>query len=182
MWKSEAVPARSVSRAAADAPVLVCCLGSLGQACLQRLLAFNMPLRCLDLQSPSWHSPALESLLNPHFTLGDMRLAHVLQRAGAAEARAVLLLGSESNANFEAALQVRLLNASAEIVVRASSQQASLGALLEEPLLGMAVVDPLLLTAGAFSTAIRPGRPAAGFKADGQSVVIIEGRLEDRRY
>jgi Trk K+ transport system NAD-binding subunit len=162
--------------------VLVCCLGSLGQACLQRLLAFDVPLRCLDLQPPSWQSPALESLLNPHFTLGDMRLAHVLQRAGAAEARAVLLLGSESNANFEAALQVRLLNASAEIVVRSSSQQASLGALLEERLPGMAVVDPLLLTAGAISTALRPGQPAASFEADGQSFRIFEGPLEDRRY
>ncbi len=32
--------------------------------------------------------------INPHFTLGDMRLAHVLQRAGAAEAPVVPLLGS----------------------------------------------------------------------------------------
>jgi Trk K+ transport system NAD-binding subunit len=162
--------------------VLVCCLGSLGQACLERLLAFDVPLRCLDLQPPSWQSPEVEARLKPHFTLGDMRLAHVLQRAGAAKARAVLLLGSESNANFEAALQVRLLNVSAEIVVRSSSQQASLGALLEERLPGMAVVDPLLLTAGAISTALRPGQPAASFDADGQSFRIFEGPLEDRRY
>jgi len=162
--------------------VLVCCLGSLGQACLERLLAFDVPLRCLDLQPPSWQSPEVEARLNPQLTLGDMRLSHVLQRAGAAEARAVLLLGSESNANFEAALQVRLLNASADIVVRSSSQQASLGALLEERLPGMAVVDPLLLTAGAISTALRPGQPAASFEADGQSFRIFEGPLEDRRY
>ena len=37
---------------------------------------------------------------------------------------------------------------SADIVVRSSGQQASLGALLEERLPGVAVVDPLLLTAG----------------------------------
>lgn len=157
-------------------------MGSLGQTCLQRLLEFDVTLRCLDLHPPSWQSPAVEARLSPHLTLGDMRLAHVLKRAGAAEARAVLLLSSESTANFEAALQVRLLNASAEIVVRSSSQQASLGVLVEQNLPGMAVVDPLLLSAGVITTALRPGHPTASFEADGQIYQIFEGPMEDRRY
>ena len=33
-------------------PILVCGLGSLGQACLKRLLEFDHPLVCIDRQSP----------------------------------------------------------------------------------------------------------------------------------
>ena len=53
-----------------------------------------------------------------------MRLPHVLRAAGTEHARCVLLLSSLSTVNFEAALQVRLLNPRAQIAVRSSSQQA----------------------------------------------------------
>ena len=42
-----ALPAERLS----PAPVLVCGLGSLGQACLQRLLAFDLPLHGVDLRA-----------------------------------------------------------------------------------------------------------------------------------
>jgi Trk K+ transport system NAD-binding subunit len=164
-----------------DHLVLVCGLGSLGQACLLRLLAFDMPLACLDRRQPAWRDPLLLERFEAAVTLGDMRLPHVLRRAGVERARAVLLLGSESTENFEAALQVRLLNPHAQIVVRSSSRQASLGALLEERLPGVAVVDPLLLTARAVSEAVRPGDQLACFQAVGQSFVVVEGRCEDAR-
>ena len=67
--------------AAPEAPVLVCGLGSLGQACLQRLLSFNVPLACVDLEPPQWRDPSLEQRLRGCLTLGDMRLPHVLRRA-----------------------------------------------------------------------------------------------------
>jgi K+/H+ antiporter YhaU regulatory subunit KhtT len=168
-------------QASTEAPMLVCGLGSLGQACLLRLLPFDVPLRCLDLRIPAWRDPRLEERFGATLTIGDMRLPHVLEQAGAAQARAVLLLGSGGTENFEAALQVRLLNPTAEIVVRSSSQQSSLGALLEEQLPGVAVVDPLLLTAGAVTEALRPGEQEACFRVDGQSFVVREGTCEDRR-
>lgn len=164
-----------------EAPVLVCGLGSLGQACLLRLLPFDVPLLCLDHSSPVWIDPRLEERLGSAVVLGDMRLAQVLRRAGAHQARSVLLLGSDSTVNFEAALQVRLLNPTAEIVVRSTSRQASLGALLEERLPGIAVVDPLSLTAGAIAEALRPGNQRACFQLDGQTFVVLEGLCEDRR-
>jgi len=167
--------------ASREAPMLVCGLGSLGQACLLRLLPFDVPLRCLDLRLPTWRDPRLQERFGATLTIGDMRLPHVLEQAGAAEARAVLLLGSGGSENFEAALQVRLLNPTAEIVVRSSSRQSSLGALLEERLPGVAVVDPLLLTAGAVTEALRPGEQEASFRVDGQSFVVREGTCEDRR-
>ncbi|MCP9928412.1 NAD-binding protein [Cyanobium sp. CH-040] len=166
----------------ATPPVLVCGLGSLGQACLRRLSRFDVPLRILDLQRPSWADPELEQRLDPHLVLGDMRLPHVLRAAGAEEARSVLLLSSRSTVNFEAALQVRLLNPQARIVARSSSQQAEFAALLEEKLPGIAVLDPVLLTAEAITAALRPSRQAALFQVEGQTYGLIEGRLDDRRH
>ena len=163
------------------APVLVCGLGSLGQACLRRLLAFDLPLHGVDLQQPDWREPELESRLARTLTFGDMRLAHVLRQAGAERASAVLLLTADSTINFEAALQVRLLNPSAEIVVRSSSHRADLGALLEIRLPGVAVVDPTLLCADAIITALRPASMLASVEVDGQIIQLLEGAVPDLR-
>ena len=165
-----------------EAPVLVCGLGSLGQACLQRLLSFNVPLACVDLEPPQWRHPALDQRLRGCLTLGDMRLPHVLRQAGAPAARAVLLLSSESSINMEAALQVRLLNPGADIVVRSSSRQADLGQLLEERLPGLAVVDPVLLCAEAISSALRPETIPVSFEAHGQDFQILAQPWDDRRF
>jgi len=162
--------------------VLVCGLGSLGQACLQRLLSFNVPLACVDLEPPQWRDPSLHQRLQGCLTLGDMRLPHVLRQAGASQARAVLLLSSESTANLEAALQVRLLNPRAEIVVRSGSRQADLGALLEERLPGVAVVDPVLLCAEAISSALRPETIPVSFEAHGQDFQILAQPWDDHRF
>jgi len=166
----------------ASPPVLVCGLGAMGQACLQRLSRFDVPLRTLDLQRPSWRDPDLEQRLDADVVLGDMRLPHVLRAAGADQARSVLLLSSLSTVNFEAALQVRLLNPQAQIVVRSSSQQADFAALLEDKLPGIAVMDPVMLTAEAITAALRPSRQEALFRVEGQPYGLIEGRVEDRRY
>ncbi len=155
--------------------VLICGLGSLGQACLLRLLPFDVPLRCLDRERPDWRDPRLEERFASTLILGDMRLPHVLSQAGVESARAVLLLSTDSTVNVEAALQVRLLNPTADLVVRSSGQLASLGALLEERLPGVAVVDPLLLTAGAITEALRPGDQEACFRIDGESYLVLEG-------
>jgi Trk K+ transport system NAD-binding subunit len=110
-----------------------------------------------------------------------MRLAHVLRQAGAEQASAVLLLSADSTINFEAALQVRLLNPTAEIVVRSTSRLADLGALLEHRLPGVAVVDPILLSADAISTALRPASMLASVEVDGQIIQLSEGPGEDLR-
>ena len=164
-----------------EGTVLVCGLGSLGQACLLRLLPFDVELRCLDRRRPDWRDPRLEERFGALLVQGDMRLPHVLSQAGVETARAVLLLSSESTANVEAALQVRLLNPSAEVVVRSSGHSARLGALLEERVPGVAVVDPLLLTAGAITEALRPGDQEACFRVDGQGYRVEEGQGLDRR-
>jgi len=162
--------------------VLVCGLGSLGQACLSRLLSFDVPLAGLDLEPPSRLDPSLRQRLGAGLLQGDMRQPGDLQRAGLHQARAVLLLSSDGSVNVEAALQCRLLNPDATIVLRSSSRQASLGALLEARLPGLAVVDPALLATGAISGALRPGEAAASFEADGQLYHLVEGPRQDPRW
>ncbi|MGB7563476.1 MAG: NAD-binding protein [Prochlorococcaceae cyanobacterium] len=152
---------------AANGTVVICGMGLLGQTCMLRLLPFDVPLGCLDLHEPQWAHPELEASPRAPLTTGDMRRPSDLLRVGVADARAVLLLSSSSTDNLEAALQVRLLNPTARIVVRSSSQQVSLGALLEQRFPGMVVVDPLLLTAGAISQALRPGSQQACLSLDG---------------
>ena len=43
-------------------PILVCGLGSLGQACLKRLLEFDHPLVCIDQQPPNGNQLSFELL------------------------------------------------------------------------------------------------------------------------
>ena len=161
----------------ADA-LLICGLGALGQACLERLLGFAVPLTGVDLHQPVWRSPELERAFQDRLILGDMRQAAVLQRAGVEHCRAVLLLSQGSQVNLEAALQVRLLNPDAELVVRASGQEQSLGHLLEQRLPRLAVVNPLMLTAAALAAALHPDvsitqLTAGAGDATGESTVVL---------
>jgi Trk K+ transport system NAD-binding subunit len=165
-----------------EAPVLVCGLGLFGQAVLARLRPFGVPLRLLDRCVPDWGSPGLEAALSQCLTLGDMRKPHVLRQAQVERARAVLLLSSDSGVNIEAALQVRLLNPDAEIVIRSSSDLDRLGSLLEQRLPGLAVVNPLQLSAGALVQALRPGPQLARFEANGEAFEVRDIPLEDHRF
>jgi Trk K+ transport system NAD-binding subunit len=162
-----------MARETSQGSIVVCGLGSLGQTCLLRLLAFDVPLWGVDRLRPVWRHPELEELLEGQLVLGDMRSPATLRRAEVVTARAVLLVSSESTVNFEAALQVRLLNPTAQIVVRSARPQASLGALMERRLPGIAVVDPLLLTASAVAQALGSGRRGDSFLADGHAFEVV---------
>jgi len=163
-------------------PILVCGLGAFGQAVLSRLLPFDVALRVLDLRPPDWRNPGLQEALQQRLSLGDMRRPHVLRQAGVAQARSVLLLSSDSGVNIEAALQVRLLNPTAEIVIRSGSDLQQLGSLLEQRLPGLVVVNPLQLSAGALVQALRPGPQLARFEVNGEAFEVRDGPLEDHRF
>lgn len=166
----------------AEPPVLLCGLGAFGQAVAARLLPSGLPLRVLDHRPPDWRTPQLQESLEPLLSLGDMRKPHVLRLAGVERARAVLLLSADSGANLEAALQVRLLNESAAIVVRSTGELDSLGSLLQQRLPSLVVVNPLQLSAGALVQALRPGPQLARFSVEGESFEIRLGEREDQRF
>lgn len=157
-----------------EGAVLVCGLGALGQACLERLLPFQVPLVGVDLQPPQWRCEELELGISAVIQ-GDMRQARVLQRAGLDHCRAVLLLSADSQVNLEAALLVRLLNPEADVVVRSSSGEQAIGHLLEQRLPRIAVVDPLVLTADAVANAIQPAneRIQLARSEDGSSIHLL---------
>ena len=154
------------------APILICGLGSLGQACLKRLLEFDHPLVCIDRQSPQWQSADLQAALAEGLILGDMRLPSTLKAGGIQQARSVLILSSDNTVNLETALQVRLLNQNATVVVRSSSQQGDLNRLLERRIANLITVDPQLLTAGAIAQALRKEAHPATFRVDGVRILL----------
>jgi Trk K+ transport system NAD-binding subunit len=152
--------------------IVVCGLGRLGQACLRTLLHFEAPLRCLDHAPPIWPDGEGMAALADTLVMGDMRHSDALIRAGVRDARAVLLLSSDSGVNLEAALQVRLLNPTARLVVR-SNGSLGLELHLRERLPGLALVDPELLTAGVFANALRPDGSEAAFALDGELFRVV---------
>ncbi|MEY4354698.1 MAG: hypothetical protein RLZZ609_2939 [Cyanobacteriota bacterium] len=152
--------------------IVICGLGRLGQACLRTLLHFEAPLRCLDLAPPLRNDGDGLSALADTLVVGDMRHSDALIRAGVRDARAVLLLSSDSGVNLEAALQVRLLNPAARLVVR-SNGSLGLERHLRERLPGLALVDPELLTAGVFANAMRPDGSEAAFALDGEFFRVV---------
>ncbi|WP_353089737.1 NAD-binding protein [Synechococcus lacustris] len=156
----------------ANEGILVCGLGALGQACLSSLMAFNLPIRCLDRKSPKWTDLALGRALAEVTFIGDMRNPESLLEAGVATARAVLLLSQDSGVNLEAALQVRLLNPKAQLVVRSSKGSSGLENQLQARLPGLVIVDPQLLTAGVFANALRPDGTEAAFDVEGELFVV----------
>ena len=161
--------------------ILVCGLGRLGEACLRTLRHFDPPLRCLDLRVPEWMAGDGLEGLRAALVIGDMRNPDALRQAGAHQARSVLLLCSDSGMNLEAALQVRLLNPGARMVVRSNGSRG-LDRHLRERLPGLALVDPELLTAGVFTNALRPDGSEAAFSIGRdlfrvrRCVVEIDGR------
>ncbi len=134
--------------------ILICGLGGLGQACLRTLMGFDAEIHCIDQRKPRWVDGVLAERYRRQLTIGDMRSPQTLRLGRAGDARAVLLLSHDSGVNLEAALQVRLLNPRAQLVVRTNSSR-SLERQLQQRLPGLATVDPSLLTAGVFANALR---------------------------
>ena len=130
---------------------LVCGLGSLGQHCVVALQKFGVRVVAIEQGRPeSWEIPQLEDYLD-RLIIGDSRQSKILEDAGVACCRAVLIVTSNDRINAETALAVRSLNASARLVVR--SGQVNLNQVLGQHLGNFIAFEPAQMSADAFALA-----------------------------
>jgi Trk K+ transport system NAD-binding subunit len=99
-------------------PVILCGLGRVGWRVLEYLKAANLPVVVID-NTCAADDPRLAGV---RFIAGDCRQRDVLDQAGLAQARGVLVLTSDDLANISTALMVRHLHPTVRIVVRMFNQ------------------------------------------------------------
>jgi Trk K+ transport system NAD-binding subunit len=118
-----------------ERPVILCGLGQVGWRVLDYLRIARIPVVAIDNRA----SPRDRRLLNVRFIKGDCRQSDVLERAGVAQARAVLILTSSDLINISAALMVRHVDPDVRIIVSLFNQNLV-------PRLGKAVSNTLALS------------------------------------
>jgi Trk K+ transport system NAD-binding subunit len=131
------------------ASVVVCGLGTLGQYCARKLKDFGATVTGVDL-SPNcrWELPDAAQSID-RLVVGDCREPSILQEAGIARARAILIVAAEERVNIAAAFAARSLNPSIRIVIR--SGQERLNELLGAHLDDFVAFEPTQMAAPAFA-------------------------------
>jgi Trk K+ transport system NAD-binding subunit len=99
-------------------PVILCGLGRVGSRVLDYLRTAGLPLVVVDNACPA-EDPRLE---NVRLISGDCRRREVLERAGVANARGVLILTSDDLVNISTALMVRRIHSEVRVVMRMFNQ------------------------------------------------------------
>jgi Trk K+ transport system NAD-binding subunit len=126
-----------------DQPVILCGLGLVGWRVLDYLRAAGLPVVAVDWKC----SPDDPRLKGVTLVPGDCRQREVLERAGVAKARGVLILTSDDLVNISATLMVRHLNPAVRIVVRLFNQNLI-------PRLGQAVRNVFALSVSALTAPV----------------------------
>jgi Trk K+ transport system NAD-binding subunit len=101
-----------------EQPIILCGLGRVGWRVLEYLRAANLPVVAIDN-----HGAATDPrLAGVRFLKGDFRRREVLEEAGVARARGVLILTSDDLVNISTALMVRSLQPDVRVVLRMFNQ------------------------------------------------------------
>jgi Trk K+ transport system NAD-binding subunit len=101
-----------------EQPYILCGLGRLGCRVLEYLQAAGLPVVVVDLKAAVDDPP----LKNARLVTGDCRRQDILEAAGVARARGVLILTSDDLVNISTALMVRNLNPEVRLVIRMFNQ------------------------------------------------------------
>ncbi len=144
-----------------EAPIVLCGLGRLGTRILTHLHAANLPVVVIDNRC----SAEDERLQGARLVRGDFRQRAVLESAGIADARAVLILSNDDLVNISATLRVRAINPHVRIVLRLFNQ--SLLTRLGSVLRNVHVLSTSLLTAPVLAMTAVAGQGLAAFEVDG---------------
>jgi len=156
---------------------IVCGLGSLGQHCVAALKEFGATVAGIEERMPGhWELPGLAERLDL-MVRGDCRRTDVLEQAGIATCRAVLLVTTDEHTNIGAALAARSLNPTARLVVR--SAQTNLNRLLAGQLGNFAAFDATQIPAPAFAFAALGSDTLGFFPLAGRWMRVVERRIGD---
>ncbi len=144
-----------------EQPILVCGVGRVGARVLQYLKPTGLPVVVIDSQC----KPGDARLLGFPLIQGDCRQREVLEQAGAANARGVLILTGDDLINIACALMVRGLNPSVRIVLRMFNQ--NLIGRLGQAVKNVYALSTSLLTAPTLAMTALTGQGLGRFHLDG---------------
>ncbi len=144
-----------------EAPIVLCGLGRLGTRILSFLQAANLPVVVIDNRCRAVD----ERLQGARLVSGDCRQLAILESAGVAKARGVLILTNDDLVNISTTLMVRAINPHVRIVLRLFNQ--SLLDRLGSVLPNVDALSTSLLTAPVLAMTAVAGQGLAAFDVDG---------------
>ncbi|MEO0395541.1 MAG: NAD-binding protein [Cyanobacteria bacterium P01_A01_bin.137] len=178
------IPDLSPSTAVHQDHFIVCGLGSLGQQIIVNLTkfsfdSFEVHIAGIDRKPVTeWEVDNLSNMLSQPPIVGDCRRDHVLQTAGIAKCRAVLIVTSDESTNVQTAIAVRRLNPKVHIIVRSSRQ--GLNRLLSRQLGQFVALDATELPAMTFALAGLEDNTLSVFNIDTFQFRVVERQISNR--
>jgi Trk K+ transport system NAD-binding subunit len=146
-----------------EPPIVLCGFGRIGSRVLEYLHSAGLPAVVIDTIA----QPDDPRLLGARLIRGDCRRREVLEEAGIAEARGVLILTRDDLLNVSTALLVRAINKDVRIVLRMFNQ--NLLARLGKAVSNVFALSTSLLTAPALAMTVVTGQVVGTFRVEGLS-------------
>jgi len=144
-----------------ERPFILCGLGRIGWRVLEYLQASGLPVTVIDTRC----DPKDPRLGKTRFVRGDCRHRDVLEQAGVAQARGVLIMTNDDLVNISTALMIRHLNADVRIVMRLFNQ--NLIARLGKAVKDVCALSTASLTAPLFALTALTGNALGTVRLEG---------------
>jgi Trk K+ transport system NAD-binding subunit len=144
-----------------EQPLIVCGLGRIGWRVLEYLQAAGLPVVVVDTRC----DPKDPRLGKARFVKGDCRNKDVLDQAGLAQARGILIMTNDDLVNISTALMVRHLNADVRVVMRLFNQ--NLIARLGQAVKDIYALSTASLTAPLFAMSALTGQALGTLRLEG---------------
>jgi Trk K+ transport system NAD-binding subunit len=147
-----------------DRPIVLCGLGRMGARVFDFLRTAALPVVVVDTVARA-DDPRLQGE-GVQLVMGDCRRREVLEKAGVASARGVLILTNDDLLNISTALMVRALNPDVRIVLRMFNQ--NLLGRLGKAVKNVFALSTSLLTAPVLAMTAVTGQGLGTFRLEGQ--------------
>jgi Trk K+ transport system NAD-binding subunit len=157
--------------------VVLCGLGHLGYRVLEQLLALGADVVSVE-RDATCRFLSLAKATGAPVLVRDMRDDEVLEEAGVARARTIVLATNDDMANLEAALDARRFNPRIRVVMRLFDQQ--LAAKVAGAFNLGAVFSASALAAPAVAVMAQASRVLASYSVAGAAHVVGELKVEER--